>query len=231
MMGRSEDALEQFQAAVEAWRATGDPRFTALGLNFLSRSAIAVGKYAEARAALEESIALNSSVGDRWGLGNAYRGLALVAQAQSEHAQAVDSFYKSMDIFTELGARWDVARALSDTGRSIFALGNDSESEQVWREAIRIAVETKGTLVALEALVGIASLEAKRGHIEAALELLLIVLNHPATIQETKVQATKLAAEVEMKLTPEEIESAQTFAGNTAFESVVEALLRQTGDV
>ncbi len=92
LKGRSQNTFEQFQAAVEAWRKTGDLRFTAFGLNFLSRSAIAVGKYAEARAALEESIAINTSIGDRWGLGNAYQVLARVAQAQGEHAQAVDLF-------------------------------------------------------------------------------------------------------------------------------------------
>lgn len=231
MLGRSEDALEQFQAAVEAWRKTGDLRFTAFGLNFLSRSAIAVGRYAEARAALEESIAINTSVGDRWGLGNAYQVLARVAQAQGEHAQAVVSFHKSIDTFTELGARWSVAGVLSDMGRSVFALGDDTEAERIWREAMRIGVETQGSLRASESMVGLAGLQAKRGNIPFAFELLLLILSHPATIQETRVRATKLAAELEMKLTPEEIESAQTFAGNHSFESVVEALLKQTGGV
>ena len=231
MMGRSEGALEQFRAAVQAWRATGDPRFTAFGLNFLSWSAIAAERYKEAHRALEESLALYGSVGDRWGLGNAYRGLARVAQAQGEHAQAVDLFHKSMGLFTELGARWDTARVLSDMGQSIFALGNDEESEQVWCEAIRVATETKGTLVALDALVGVASLKAKRGSLVAALEVLRIVLDHPATIQETKVRATKLATELELQLTPGEIEAADAFAGNSTFESVVEAILKQDGGV
>ena len=71
-------------------------------------------------------------------------------------------------------------------GRSIFALGNDAEAERIWRESLRIAVETRGTSIALEALVGLASLQAKRGDLEHALELLLIVLNHPASLQDTK---------------------------------------------
>ena len=231
MLGRSESALEQFQAAVEAWRATGDPRFTAFGLNFLSWSAIAAGRYEEAQRALEESIALYGSVGDRWGLGNAYRGLALVAQAQGAHAQAVDLFHKSTGIFTELGARWDVARVLSDMGRSLLAVGDDSEAERVWRVAMRVAIETKGTLVALDALAGMAGLRAKRGHPDAALAWLLLVLNHPAVQPETKVRGTKLATELEMELTPGEIEAASAVAGNSTFASVVEAILKQDRDV
>ena len=70
-------------------------------------------------------------------------------------------FRKSLDTFTELGARQDVARVLAEMSRSIFALGNDAEAERGWREALRIAIETQGTFVALEALVGLASLQSK----------------------------------------------------------------------
>jgi len=231
MMGRSEDALEQFHAAVEAWRATGDPRFIAFGLNFYSWSAIAAGRYEEARRALEESLALYGSVGDRWGLGNAYRGLALAAQVQGDHPQAMVSFQRSLGIFTDLGARWDAARVLSDMGRSLLAVGDDSESERVWREAMRVAIETKGTLVALDALAGMAGLRAKRGHPDAALGWLLLVLNHPAVQPETKVRATDLAMGLEMRMTPGEIEAAHTVAGSSTFESVVEAIIKQDGGV
>jgi len=81
-MGKLDNIHEQFQSAVDAWRKTGDLRFTAFGLNSLGLGAIAVGKYDEAYSALEESIAINTSVGDRWGLGSAYIGLGMAAQAQ-----------------------------------------------------------------------------------------------------------------------------------------------------
>ncbi len=130
-----------------------------------------------------------------------------------------------------MGARWSMAGALSDMGRSVFALGDDTEAERIWRESMRIGIETDGTLRASESMVGMASLQAKRGHVQFALELLLIVLDHPATIQETKVWATGLASELESKLTPEEIGSAQASARNNTFESIVEALLQQTRSV
>ncbi|HLO18427.1 MAG TPA: tetratricopeptide repeat protein, partial [Anaerolineales bacterium] len=227
MIGKAENAHEQFQSAVAAWRTTGDLRFTAFGLNFLSLSAVAVGKYEEARGALKESIAISTSIGDRWSLGNSYRGLGLIAQAQGEHSQALDAFHKSCDIFDELGARWDIARVLSDMGRSIFALGNDSEAAHTWREAIRIATETQGMLVVQDAMVGFAGLHAKHGNAKYALELLLVVLHHPATVQETKNRASLLRPGVQAQLTPEEIQSAQRLAESKKFESLVEAILDQ----
>jgi tetratricopeptide (TPR) repeat protein len=98
---------------MKAWRRTGDLRFTAFGLNYWSIGAIASGRYEQAQAALEESVEINKSVGDRWGLGISYRGLGLVAQAQGNHSSAIDGFQQSLQIFTELGPYWDIARACS----------------------------------------------------------------------------------------------------------------------
>lgn len=225
LMGNAGDAHRQFQTALEAWHRTGDPRFTAFGLNSLSLSAAAIGEYEEAQAALEESIAINSSIGDRWGLGNAYRGLGLVAQAQEDHSRALDSFRLSLQIFTELGGRWDAARLLSEIGRSTLALGDDIEAERLWRESLRLAIESQGISIALEAVVGIASLHAWRGDHPSALRLVLVALSHPAMVQETKVRADALTTEIKAKLTRAEVEAAQRLAQDSAFESVVQEIL------
>jgi len=226
MTGRRENTHDQMQAAVAEWRAIGDPRFIAFGLNLLSQSALVLGRYNEALAALEESVSLNSMVGARWNLGYAYLDLGLIAQAQGEHSQAVDMFRKCVDTFAELGGRQYVAQGLAEMGRSVIALGNDTEAERVWRESLCIASEIHGVPVALEALVGLASLQTKRGDLEQALELLLIVLDHPASVQETRSRATHLRAELEVDLTPQQIESIQTKAGKKTLESIAKELLR-----
>ena len=112
-------------------------------------------------------------------------------------------------------------------GRSILALGNKAEAWRVWREALRIATDIHGTPVALEALVGIASLQAKRGHREYALELLLILLNHPANDQETKNRAAHLHAELEAQLTRPQVEAALARAQAKTFEAIVEEVLKE----
>jgi predicted ATPase len=169
-LAKAEDTHDQFRSVLAEWRAIGDPRFIAIVLNNLSYSAMRLGRFDEARTTLEESVALCVSVGDRWGLGYAYRGLGIVAQTTGEHQQAIDLFHKSLDTLAELGARQDVARILAEMSRSVFALGNDAEAERLWRESLRLALETQGTFIMLEALIGIARLQAKRGEIERALE-------------------------------------------------------------
>ncbi len=225
--GQYDVAHEQLQAAMAEWRAIGDPRFTAFGLNHLGQSALILGRYDEARTALEESVALNISVGARWNLGHAYQGLGAVAQAQGEHQRAVDMFRKGVDTFTELGGRFYVGQGLAEMGRSVFALGNDAEAERVWRESLHIATETRGTPVALTTVVGLASLRAKRGDKEHALELLSMALNHPASSQETRNRATQLRAELEAQLTSQQVEATQAWVQAKTFEVVVDELLKQ----
>jgi tetratricopeptide (TPR) repeat protein len=223
----SENPHEQLQKAVAEWRAIGDPRLTGFGLRILSQSAFRLERYDEARIALEESAALNSSIGFGWGLGAAYRGLGIIAQAQGEHQQAAVMFRKALDTFTELGGSWWVARVLAEMGRSMLALRYESEAARVWREALGIAIDTGGIPVALEALAGFASLQAKRGAKEHAIELLLVVLNHPASFPETRNRAAQLRAELEAQLPSQQAEAAERQAGATTFEAAVEEFLRQ----
>jgi tetratricopeptide (TPR) repeat protein len=228
LTGQSGDQHARLQAAVAEWRAVGDPRFIAYGLNFLGQSALALGRFDEARKALEESVELNTSVGARWNLGHAFQGLGAVAQAQGEHRRAADFFLKAVDTFTELGGLFYIGQGLAQMGRSLFALGNDVEAERIWRESLRIAVEIRGMPVVLEALVGIVSLRGKRGETPSALELLLIVLNHPACDQETRNRAEKLRAELAAQLTTQQAEVAQARARATTFEVAVAEILKQT---
>jgi tetratricopeptide (TPR) repeat protein len=225
LTGQLGDQHARLQAAVAEWRAVGDPRFIAYGLNFLGQSALALGRFDEARKALEESVQLNTSVGARWNLGHAFQGLGAVAQAQGEHQRAADLFLNAVDTFTELGGRFYIGQSLAQMGRSLFALGNDVEAEHIWRESLRIAAEIRGVPVLLEALVGIASLKAKRGETQSALELLLLVLSHPACDLETRKRAEKLRVELAVQLTTFQIDAIQAHAREYTLEKVVEALL------
>lgn len=126
----------------------------------------------------------------------------------------------------EVGARQDEARVLVEMSYSILALGNDAEAERGWLKALHITTETQGTFVALEALVGIATLKAKQGNIEQALELSLIALHHPASLQETKNRADRLRSELEVQLVLTQVEAIQAHVREMTVETVEERLLK-----
>jgi len=195
------------------------------GLSTLSFSAAKIGRFDEARAALEESIAINESVGDRWGLASALRGLGLIEQEQGRHEEAIKAFQQSQSILVNLGARWDEARVLADSGRSVLALGNLTKAEEIYRKAIWIASEVKGIPLILESILGVAQVRVKQGNPEEAYKMLLVVLNHPATHQETRDRAQELQGIATSRLKPQQVASIQSHVENRSFQSIVDDVL------
>jgi hypothetical protein len=112
-------------------------------------------------------------------------------------------------------------------GESILALGNEAEARRVWREALRLATVIHATPVALEALARFASLQAKQGDLEQALEMLLMVLNHPVSFHETRDCIARLRTELEAQLTSQQVKAALARAQAKTFEVVVDELLAQ----
>ncbi len=81
--------------------------------------------------------------------------------------------------------------------------------------------------MALYLLIGLANLLAKRGDIERALEMTLMISNHPASSHETKNRAAHLRTELEMQLTKLQMEVAQARAQAKSFEKVVHEVFEQ----
>lgn len=220
-------AHEKMVSVVADWRLVGDPRLTAIALNNLSWTSMKLGLFDEARLTLEESIALSESVGDRWTMGLAYRGLGTIAQKKGEHARAAEIFRKNLEIFTELGMRQFAARTLAEMSRSLFELGDEQEAEHGWRKAFQIASEAHGNFGALEALLGIAALKAKRGDVFPAYRLALLVPSHPLAVQDNQERAARLRAELENQLTPAQLESVQAHIDELTMEAVIAELLKE----
>lgn len=118
-----------------------------------------------------------------------------------------------------------MARALNHLGDASFALGEDTEAQRCFLEALRTAVAAQALPVALEALAGTAAVRVRAGASEAALELLTQIVGHASSSQETKARAEQLRAELECQLSPEQWEAAQARACAISFETVVQETL------
>jgi hypothetical protein len=136
-------------------------------------------------------------------------------------------FRQGVETFAELGGRFYAAHGLAEMGRSLFALGNDAEAGRAWRESLHVATEIHGTPVALYALIGLASLRAKGGDWEHALEMTLMISNHPASSHDTRDRAARLRAELEAQLTRQQVEAVQARARVKTFEATVDEVLKQ----
>jgi predicted ATPase/transcriptional regulator with XRE-family HTH domain len=222
LSGRYDEGYKQMSDSLTSWRTIGDPHSIALGLNYLSPTVIKLGRYEEAQAYLQESLALCMQVGDRWGMGTAYRFLGLAALAQGKLSEAEMLIHKSLDVFNEFVTGWDIVRSLTYLAEIKAAAGDSCEARRIFLQALRMAMEVQAIPLALDALIGLAYLQARAGRAERALEYSIGVLHHPAGAQEAKNRAKCLRAELEIQLSPRQIEAVQ--AQPKTFEMIVKEI-------
>jgi len=225
-MGDSALAHRHLMEALAVGREIGDPMLIAHALGFLSLTIQAVGETADAEKFLQESLALMQKIGYRWGVGSALDGLGVLAQ-KSNPQEARKLFAAGSDIYREIGDLRSLTRALCHQGYNSLALDDIPDAQKSLTEALKLARQCDYTPYALEALAGFASMYTKQGNKEQALELLLVVLNHPAILSSTKDRAAHLRAELEGQLTPQQVEAIQARMQANNFETSVHEVLEE----
>ncbi len=224
--GEYEQARPYFVEALAIARDLGDPMLIAHILAYMSRTVVALGRITEAEAILRESLALAQEIGYRPGIGHALDGLGRLAQMTSPD-KARTLFAASYGVYQETGDLRNMARVLSHQGHNSLARGDDADAQNSFLLALRLTREGGFIPFALDALVGLASVQAKQGDLEHVLKLVLIVLNHPASWQETKGRAQTLCTELKARLIPQQIELAETQARTHSFDHVLAEILEQ----
>jgi predicted ATPase len=225
LLNRQSVAYEEMLQGLEIWRALGDPRVTALGLNWISPTVIKLGRYEEAEAYLQESLALCRQVGDRWGMGTAYRHLGLAALAQGNLAQAQTLLRQSLDQFAGLITGWDVAQSLIYLGEATAAAGDLCEAGQIYLDALCLAMQAQSTCQMLDVLAGLADLLAHVGDAERALAVALCVVSHVLSTQEARDRATHLRAQLASQLTSQQIQAVEARVQVESLDVLVTELL------
>ncbi len=120
-----------------------------------------------------------------------------------------------------------MARVLSHQGYNSLARGDDVDAQNSFVAALRLTREGGFIPFAQDALVGLASLQAKQGDMQQALKLVLIILNDPASSQETQDRAERLRVELIVQLTRQMVEVAHSWEQAKTFEAAVDEVLKQ----
>jgi tetratricopeptide (TPR) repeat protein len=220
LLGDHAGGYAQMLAGLTVWRALGDSHYVALGLNYISPTASQLGRHGEAEAFLEEGLALSTQLGDRWGMGTAYRNLGLVALNQGMIDRAYILLHKGLETFEGIVSGWDIAKSLVYLGQAKTAAGDLLGARRNFEEALHEAMEAQTALLAMDALVGLACLHARGGEEEQALRLSIYVLSHPASAHHTRDQARQLCQQLELRVAPEQVDRAYTWARTIELETL-----------
>jgi tetratricopeptide (TPR) repeat protein len=214
-------ARQYLSQALAVFREFGDRVFTAHCLSYLGRTMQALGEYPEAEKLLRESLEIAQEMDYQFGSGLALDALGQVAYVQGKYLEAQKRFIEGASLFKDMGDTHRFSRTLNHQGMSALALNQIAGAQDAFKTALTLAQNGGLIPVALAAMAGLAAVEVRQQYNQQTLELVLFILEHPVTNQETKDLARELQKELETVLSSQAVEAAYCCTGEKDMNEVV----------
>ena len=196
-------AQTALEFAISEYRQLGDQKMAANSLSHYARLLVAADEIERANEVAQESLALSRTLSDRWVSGGALMATGQVAYARGCYDEAQISLAESVRVCAEINEFERMVDAMNWQALAELNLGDHALARQHWLEALQFA--QRGNLVCrqLDALLGLAQWKVLSGKTEAALTLVKLVRDHPASEEITHRRADRLYAELVNTLSSE----------------------------
>src|SRR6266545_5899062 len=199
-LGEYTEAKRLLQEAYDVCDEFNDRWGIASSLCLVGIVAFGLEEYAEAQQIVQRSLSVYRSNNDTRGITSALAYLGAITLKLGEYAKAEQFLQEALRIAIEADDLFAITMCLNFLGHAACAVRADREAWRYFDDALRGLTETRAFTWLLDVLVGIATLLAHEAKHEQALEILALVLNHPATLKQTKDQAERIRAEIETRL-------------------------------
>jgi predicted ATPase/DNA-binding NarL/FixJ family response regulator/DNA-binding XRE family transcriptional regulator len=202
-LGQYAEARRAGEHACALAERTQDRWFLAYLVANLGHIARATGNYPEALHHYTLSYELREEYTDPEGMAAARSHLGQIALLQQDPSTAAAQFARSLELYRTIDDRGGIATALEGMGRSEVAAGSYAVAAQHFQEALRVAATIRFVPRVHAILVGIAELMLGVGREAQAARLLVALIRHPASDQETVSQARSVLRRCARGLGPE----------------------------
>jgi len=206
--GGEEAALESLQLHHEMRDRVG-PIHSIMALGDID---MALGRHEQAAQRYQEGFASACEIGSKdlqsWSLSRQ----GWLTLALGRYAEARKQFERAHALAREIRSRWRAIDDLIGLGHATCALGDLDRSRKYLCQALGEAMEAELRPEALSALVGLAGVSSREGDLDRAIELLALVLHHPASSQMTTRRAQRALCDLASEL-PQEALAAATARG------------------
>ncbi|MCA0458481.1 MAG: DUF2791 family P-loop domain-containing protein [Chloroflexi bacterium] len=221
--GNFADSVKHFEVTLNLHREHGERWKVASTLHNLGTLAGIQGDLGKANHYFDEALSMCRSIGDRRGIALALDNLGFVAQLRGELDKASAYLEESLSLSQAIGNRQGSANTLINLGHVATAQNDTSRAVDLFRRALRIAYDLDATPMILESICGLIGLDTNNPE---TLPRLGMVLNHPASTQETREMATKVIDQLKASQAAEVVETQSATGKELPLEQVVEALLK-----
>lgn len=217
-------ALQHLNEALTLARDLGDRKLIAEALYNLGILAMGRNDYREAIIRSEESARIFRKMGDVYGETGCINALGYGYWCLGDYQSAELKYLAALKNAREMGNPYMVTIVLDNLGFAQLMLNKDEEARQSFLESISGTVETRSVNVALEVIVGMATLIMRAGQEDEAMELVQFALHHPAASVDVKRLAQPPLDQLLKVMPPTAVEAASARGRALDLESVVEKI-------
>lgn len=225
--GAFETARRHLDEALRLAREDGHSAAAAQATTGLAYIAEDNGDFEGARHGYQEVLAIAERSGDRRGIAYATMLIGETARRQGQHAEAVRLYERALGIATAIGSRYLEGLLLGNLAYVAASLGHRASACEHIRATLRAYRRSGARAVALPALVSRAEVALADDDVNRALELLGLVLAHPANRQDHTVEARRVLDLARARCSQDTISTRLAAGAALELETVVETLLSE----
>ena len=231
MCNRLAEQIEATDKLVKIADVLNDPWLQALTLFAPSMVALVTEDYPEARRLAELNLNLYDEIGDVISVTMPLNILGHVALASGDYEAAKGFYSRSLSISQETGFNYSIQTSSKYLGKLLVSMGDYAQAEYHLLQCLKLSKEVGFIRDVINLLSEFARLRAAQGDPGRAVELLGLVIQHPASNQtrwlegRIKDSATDLLAQLEGELPPESYLAALERGQKLDLDEVVEELV------
>jgi predicted ATPase/DNA-binding XRE family transcriptional regulator/Tfp pilus assembly protein PilF len=229
-LGNYDEGRRLLQESLALQQAVGAKIRTAECLELLGEIAFAQGQFAEAEARFRQQLTIVPDLGSRTLLSWSLSHLGAAVLAQDRLSEAAELLAEALAIAEEREDQRGLARAHNQLGWLALRQGAPDTARRHWRIAVDMAWRVQNRphlLVALDALIGLATIQANQNDAERAVEVLTLMRSAASIDHRTESQAEQLLAELEGHLSPARFDAAQARGHKLDLGATVAAMLAE----
>ncbi|MBN1180200.1 MAG: tetratricopeptide repeat protein [Anaerolineae bacterium] len=195
-------------------------------LNVLGVISIVQEDYDQAERLWGEGLKMVQEMGDRQAMADTLNNLGYVNHHHLGNLEKAEQYYKeSLAIARQIGHRQGATSTLSNLGHLHVLLGEHTRAWDYLHKALSESTAIGVIPLTLDALVGVARLQAAAGQRESAAALAELIVNHPAVEADSAQVAEAILTELREVLPAGQIDAALERGRGMELDAIVAELL------
>jgi len=164
--------LALYKRVVQLYRESGDRYRLGQALTTCGIAAMSLGKYDEARAAVDEALPLIRDLEEPYSIAMLLNFAGDLARCEQAYARAKNAYEECVSLLRDLDAPRQLASALHNLGHTCLHLGDVERARVLFQESLALQQAQQNMAGIAECLIGFAALAVAEGLPKAGARLL-----------------------------------------------------------